>query len=314
MMERCLTEGTIQAFLDGELRADTLDAVTRHIALCDDCAVSLSEAEDETAFAYSALEQEFNALVPTQRLWAKINCSIEEERRSKSVWQRVLAGVSILASQLSRPSIAAFASLVLVVGTFSTLFVLRPIPNNNSVAVNENSTSVTEVEFNFPSPKVTNSNPAPVDVAVNDEPVEIEDNRMKAIPTLNRANSDNRINNVNNTINRKTNNNQRENNDAQRPSVTTLEYIPGEDSYVKTIATLKSSLDGTRDLNMKPSARFAVEKDLAVIDDAIRRMQTEVRKNPKNEAAKQVLFASYQNKIDLLNSVSERNELMASIR
>jgi hypothetical protein len=300
--------------LDGELRADALDAVTRHIALCDECAVALSEAEDETAFAYSALEQEFNTLVPTQRLWAKINCSIEEERRGKSAWKRILAGVSVLASQLSKPSVAAFASLVLVVGTFSTLFVLRPVPDNNSLAVNEKPASVTEVEFDFPSPKVTNSTSAPVDAAADDEPDEIENNRIKAIPASGRTNSDNRINNTNNTINKKTNNNQRENIDIQKPTVTTLEYIPGEDSYVKTIATLKDSLDGARDLNMKPSARVAIERDLAVIDDAIRRMQAEVRKNPKNEAARQVLFASYQNKIDLLNSVSERNELMASIR
>ena len=313
MMERCLSEGTIQAFLDGELRAEALDAVTRHIALCDDCAVSLSEAEDETAFAYSALEQEFNALVPTQRLWAKINCSIEEERRSKSLWQRVLAGVSVVASQLSNPSIAAFASLLLVVGTFTTLWVLRPIPSDNSLAVQHKPTTITEVEFNFPSPQVTHSQPSPVDVAENDEPIETSDVKPKIIPTSDRVNVENRPTIINNTNNGRSNN-QRENIDIPRPTVITLEYIPGEDSYVKTIATLKSSLDGAKDLNMKPSARFAVEKDLAVIDDAIRRMQAEVRKNPKNEAAKQVLFASYQNKIDLLNSVSERNELMASIR
>ena len=49
-------------------------------------------------------------------------------------------------------------------------------------------------------------------------------------------------------------------------------------------------------------------------NDAIVKMQKEVRKNPKNEAARQVLRSSYQNKIDLLNSVAEKTELMASIR
>lgn len=314
MMERCLSEGTIQAFLDGELRTEALDAVTRHIALCDDCAISLSKAEDETAFAYSALEQEFNALVPTQRLWAKINCSIEEERRSKSVWQRVLAGVSILASQLSRPSIAAFASLFLVVGTFSTLWFMRPMPNNNMVRVQDDLSGAIDVAR---IPSITP--PIIVNPAEREQPenrisdTEKPVDEVRIIQTNIRENTVNRSINTNNT-NTGRPNNQRENTDVQRPTVTTLEYIPGEDSYVKTIATLKSSLDGAKDLNMKPSARFAVEKDLAVIDDAIRRMQAEVRKNPKNEAAKQVLFTSYQNKIDLLNSVSERNELMASIR
>jgi hypothetical protein len=43
-------------------------------------------------------------------------------------------------------------------------------------------------------------------------------------------------------------------------------------------------------------------------------MRKQVKQNPKNESAKQILFASYQNKIDLLNSVNERGVLMASMR
>jgi hypothetical protein len=50
---------------------------------------------------------------------------------------------------------------------------------------------------------------------------------------------------------------------------------------------------------------------MAVVNDSIQRMRQEVRKNPKNESAKQVLYSSYQNKIDLLNSVTQKEELMA---
>ncbi len=53
---------------------------------------------------------------------------------------------------------------------------------------------------------------------------------------------------------------------------------------------------------------------MAVVDDTISKMKSEVKKNPKNEAAKQVLLASYQNKVDLLNSVAEKTELMASLK
>jgi hypothetical protein len=52
---------------------------------------------------------------------------------------------------------------------------------------------------------------------------------------------------------------------------------------------------------------------MAVVDDAIAKMRKVVQKNPKNESAKQVLYTSYQNKIDLLNSVSQREELVASL-
>src|SRR4029079_2340373 len=91
------------------------------------------------------------------------------------------------------------------------------------------------------------------------------------------------------------------------------DYIPGEESYVKTIASLDQTVNGQKDAVMKPSERVSYERDMAVVDDAINKMRAEVRKNPKNESAKQVLYTSYQNKIDLLNSVSQREELVASL-
>ena len=91
-------------------------------------------------------------------------------------------------------------------------------------------------------------------------------------------------------------------------------YLPGEESYVRTIADLKQNVDGQKDRIMDPSSRFAYERDMAVVNDAITKMKEVVKKHPKNQAAKQVLYSSYQNKIDLLNSVAEREELMATLR
>jgi ribosomal protein S15P/S13E len=90
--------------------------------------------------------------------------------------------------------------------------------------------------------------------------------------------------------------------------------MPGEESYVKTISSLSKIVDTQKDTAMRPSQRVAYERDMAVVDDAINKLRNEVKKNPKNESAKQVLYASYQNKIDLLNSVSRKEELMASLR
>lgn len=315
MMERCLTEGAIQAFLDGELRAEALDEVTRHVALCDDCAIALSEAEDESAVAYTALEQEFDTLVPTQRLWAKINGSLEEERKSKSVWQKVLAGVSGLGWHLSKPSVAAFASLLLVFGTFSALWLSRPIPKDDDLRVANSSNDLVEIAqppIFKPSAASKPEVEQEPEIEVADAPEFVEQERI--IKADNRRNIDNYSINTVHTKTVTQSNNRKPFVDDRKPNATTLEYISGEESYTKTIATLKSTVDGGKDLNLKPSERVAFEKDMAVINDAINKLQTEVRKNPKNEAAKQLLFASYQNKIDLLNSVSERNDLVASIR
>jgi hypothetical protein len=102
--------------------------------------------------------------------------------------------------------------------------------------------------------------------------------------------------------------------DTRKPVAPAPAYIPGENSYVKTIAALSESVDNKKDAVLRPSERISYERDMAVVDDAIAKMKKEVRKNPKNESAKQVLYSSYQNKIDLLNSVSQREELVASLK
>ena len=101
-----------------------------------------------------------------------------------------------------------------------------------------------------------------------------------------------------------------------RTNVTTSSdgYMPGEESYVKTISILSKSVDEQKDSVMRPSERISYERDMAVVNDAIAKMKTAVKKNPRDESAKQVLYSSYQNKIDLLNSVSQKEELMASLR
>ena len=90
--------------------------------------------------------------------------------------------------------------------------------------------------------------------------------------------------------------------------------INGEDTYIKTIETLSKNVEPKKDEVLRPSARVGYERDMAFVEQAIKTMQSKARKNPKDEGAKQVLFASYQNKIDLLNSVAEKGELMATLK
>lgn len=90
--------------------------------------------------------------------------------------------------------------------------------------------------------------------------------------------------------------------------------MPGEESYVKTIASLTETVEEKKDGILRPSQRVAFERDMAVVNDTINKMKKEVRRNPRNETARQVLYSSYQNKIDLLNAVAQKEELMASIK
>src|SRR5437868_1718129 len=83
--------GTIQAFLDGELAHERVAEVSSHVGNCNDCALMLAQAEDESAVVFSALESEFNTLVPTHRLWSKINDSITIEKENAPFWQKAWA-------------------------------------------------------------------------------------------------------------------------------------------------------------------------------------------------------------------------------
>src|SRR3954470_16455321 len=117
--------GTIQAFLDGELDQTRVGKVSSHIAGCDSCALMLSEAEEESAIVFPALEREFNSLVPTQRLWNKINDSIETEKRSAPFWHKAWAYISIA---FISPSIAIAAGLLIVFGLTAIIWMNRTQP------------------------------------------------------------------------------------------------------------------------------------------------------------------------------------------
>lgn len=298
-MKKCFDAGTIQAFLDGELANDAQESVARHVADCEACAALLSEAEDETAFAFAALESEFNGeLVPTNRLWTKINDSIERES-GKSIWKIAFANFKSL---FANPSIAAFAGLLVVAALF--LAARNSSEDKNSVA-REN-----QPKQEIVLPK--HSDDSPVSIGDSKSARTIKTARIDT-PSV-EAENNYRI--VRTSFVKEENKRRIQNAAAKSaaPKSAATEFVSGEETYVKTIAALEKTVDSRKDEVLKPSARFSFEKDLAIADDAIARMKSEVKQNPKNEAAKQILRASYQNKVNLLNSVAEKTELMASLK
>lgn len=298
MKENCFDIGTIQAFLDGELASDALENVSRHLALCDDCAMQLADAEEETAFAFNALEQEFNTLVPTQRLWTKINSSIEKER--KSFWTPVLAF-------FRNPAMATFAIFLIVFGLFVASLNSGNV-DSDFVATAPKTKSSAIVPVSNPAPEI-DENPAVL-------PPAQENFKDTRVSTDAKVNKNYQVVNAKVDLSKPRTAAQITQNQNVVPTTqpAVYEYLPGEKGYVKTIATLEKTIDGRKDEILRFSTRMAYEKDLAIVNDAIKKMKIEVRKNPKNESAKQILLASYQSKVDLLNSVAGKTELMASLK
>jgi hypothetical protein len=282
MNAKCCEIGDIQAFLDGELSPARSAVIAGHVADCDACAMLLASAEEEMSLVFPALEREMDTLVPTHRLWTRINDSIAEQKRQAPFWRRFLDSVLV---QIASPSIAAAAVVIIVFGLFAGVWSLRSTGEIEPVQVASSGPEKDTITFVSPD-QDDRGVPVDPDPTVVDTPRPVRASYSPAKPARSR--------------------------DDIKPAVFT--YLPGEESYVKTIANLSETVDSQKDIALRPSARVDFERDMAVVNDAIRRMRSEVRKNPKNESAKQVLYTSYQNKIDLLNSVAEREELVASLR
>jgi hypothetical protein len=296
MTDNCLDIGIIQSFLDCELDHARSAEVSSHVAGCDACAALLAQAEDESAIVFPALEREFNTLVPTQRLWNKINESITEQHESRPIWEKMWA---VVAAAFASPSLVAAAGLIIVIGVFALIWSNR----NTAPELLSRSDVPSRVIESAPLPSgplsVSTDPSIPVHApaaetkvrsSVKPETAAYRVERHPTTPTAARANV------------------------KASTTVTSDNSMPGEESYIKTIANLSKTVDAQKDTVMRPSQRVAYERDMAMVNDSIAKMKGEVKKNPGNESAKQVLYASYQNKIDLLNSVSQKEELMASLQ
>jgi anti-sigma factor RsiW len=288
-MNNHLDIGMIQAFLDRELEHAASARVSAHVAVCDRCAASLARAEDEAALVFPALEREFDALVPTQRLWRRINSAIETERRETPVWRKLLGHLRLM---LVSPSLAAAAGLILVVGIMSIMWMKRSVPPAEQPGTERVASRPTvqaaPIAAPVSEPRVESSSP------VEHRAFQVE--RASYRPAPQRAAA------------------VQAGTEIQPVPSASSEYMPGEESYLKTIANLSKTVDRKKDTVLRPSQIIAYERDMAVVNDAIGKMRQEVKRDPKNQAARQVLYTSYQNKIDLMNSVSQKEELMASLQ
>lgn len=292
MRDKCFDEGMIQAFFDGELEAGLLEQVARHVSGCDPCAMLMSDIEAESASVAAAFEIENFELVPTERLRTKIFTEIAVLENGQSSWLKKAAAALGFSGgfKWTSPSLAAFASLIFVVGVVAFVLTSKPdIATDASLASNPpaNPTRAPQNESKTSAPPVINT-PAPAAGDNGDD----SSARMVRQASYVETRAPERI---------------------VKPPVGT-QPLQDEQRYLSTINTLKRSVDVRKDQMLKPSNLVSYERDMAIVDDAIKKMQKIARKNPKDEASKQLLLASYQNKIDLLSAVSDKTELMASLR
>lgn len=301
MNGKCLDIGTIQAFLDGETRPEDAVRISDHVADCDSCTVLLAQAEEENSLVFSVLDRELNTLVPTQRLWNRINAEIAEEKSHASVWQRFLGTIT---ASLMSPSFAGAAGILLFAGLLSLVWINMQSSTPDTILVaSEQAQPIVS--------QASSAQPQNVEVAITgSDPAIPVTTPSKPQPTVVRSTlSDEELKRMVVTANHI------ERGPKKTPVVPAAvpQYLPGEESYIKTINELQQNIT-VQNASMKASSQVAFQRDLAVVDDAISKMRNVVQKNPRNQAARQILYSSYQDKIELLRSSAQRDELVASLQ
>jgi hypothetical protein len=287
-MKECPDEGRLQGFFDGELPVDMMEKTARHIAACATCARASRELESENAIFLRALEPEMSVSVPTEQLRTRIAEAVAQMNSpARSLVRESVPGRSPWWSSLSvlfrfTPLRAtAFASILAVVILGSILAALRV--RNGRNATTPSDTGVVKV-----APRGSVDNVAVV------HPVPVPTSAPITSTSANPGARPNRARPVDNF--------------SSADRVAGVKLIPGEKSYLKTIAALDVNLKGGRRA-MTPATRAEYERNLKLVDYAIAATRSKAKRTPHDPDAAEFMFAAYQSKIDLLSTMTEQARL-----
>ena len=287
-MTRCLDEAILQSYFDGELSGEMMESATLHLASCSTCAAAAREIEEEINLMMTAFAPEFDANVPTARLRERIDAAVLDVRvgaaRSSSERAGFGAFVSGLLSFGTQRSLG-YASLVVVLALaaifgFVKLRTQQPgpepertvaqtqppvVPHTDSLTVPASRPAVA-----IKATKKTNSVLRPTPVTFKGSAVAKNNVAPSSEPLMGHP----------------------------------VKLIPGERSYLQTIAKLDTTIKANQK-SMRPSLQVEYERNLAVVDRAIAATRSAAKKNPNDPDAADFMFAAYQSKVDLLNTIAD---------
>lgn len=288
-MTRCLDEAKLQSYFDGELSIQMMESVTSHLASCVTCAAAARELEQESALLMEALSVEFEASVPTGRLRQRIDAAVLGERIAIAQTTEKTSGLAAFFSGLlnfGTQRTLGFASLAVVLAFAAILGVvmMKDTTQPNKLAVAE-------------TPLQPNADPTSKAGTGNDTIAQAPPAATGTVKTP--------VIEVSNQKPRKA--------VGPRPSQIApslastkapVKLIPGERSYLQTIARLDSTIESNKKV-MRPSLRVEYERNLAVVDRAIAATRSAAKSNPNDPDAADFMFAAYQSKVDLLNTIAD---------
>jgi anti-sigma factor RsiW len=326
-MKTCFDEGTLQAYLDGELSRERAGEVAAHLATCELCADAVREAAQEFAMIATALGADEPLSVPTESLRTRINAAIAEMQptsaashvastslvASASLFERLRARAASLAAQLAfvPRQATAFASFLVAAALLATIFfVFRPQtrapqkgqpqeiarvnpPTSVGGGSRQNGAKSNDERRADEHKQLESDSAGGVETAAPRGVNRVSVERAKFVVP-----NDPRAGNGRGAA-------PRTNDDKAAGGA----LMPVEQPYVNAIASLKSSIDQQRGAMMTPTLRAEYERNLAVVDRAIVASRVAVRRDPADKDAQEFLRAAYQDKLDLLHAVADQTQI-----
>ena len=279
-MTRCLDEAKLQSYFDGELSLDLMEGVTSHLASCVTCAAAARELEEESALVMSALAAEFETSVPTESLRKRIDAAVLGERLAVAEATQKSSGLAAFFSGLlnfGTQRSLGYASLAVVMA-FAAIFAVVKLRSTPAVNQPQDDRTLAVVR---PTEKVVETySPA----SIPTEPV--------AQPTSTGSAAKPTYRPVRSTT------------PSPAPKQTPVKLLPGERSYLQAIARLDTTIKSNQKA-MRPALQVEYERNLAVVDRAIAATRSAAKSNPNDPDAADFMFAAYQSKVDLLNTIAD---------
>jgi len=279
-MRHCLDEGMLQSYFDGELSTSLMESATAHLASCVTCAAAARELENENALLSEAFALEFEGAVPTDRLRHRIDAAVAGIQVVRPGVQQPSA-VSGFFSSLSNlfsfaPQRALGYAALMIVLAFGVIFGLVKLSgksDTNSVAI---------VEQPAPSGVATSGSNDKNNQGSVIAPIPVETVAPTPIKVAYRPVAPKSF----------------------APKAAPVKLMPGEKAYLQTIAKLDTAIKSEKK-DMRPALQVEYERNLAVVDRAIAATRDAAKKNPSDPDAADFMFAAYQSKVDLLNTIAD---------
>jgi hypothetical protein len=305
MTKRCLDEGILQAYLDGELSHERAAEAAAHLAACDACAAALAEAEESSSLFATAFAPDESVSVPTEVLRSRINAAVaqlesSEPTRSNSRGRNFGGFFASLAGLFSftPQGAAAFASLLAVVALALVYF---------STQKSQQTPGKTQDEQQV-AQAVPESVGTPV---IKQTPEAVEQTPEIVAPGILAHEFAHEVGNGQPTYapaKRNTRSNKRPPAVAPAPEAVVL---PGEKDYQTAIASLEKTIKLGGDESLRPAVRADYERNLALLDSAIQQTRQVAVRNPKDEDVVGFLMSAYQSKVELLSKVADQAQVSA---